>query len=33
MLVLDLNARWVHEFENHNRVEGDLFTFSASFKF
>jgi hypothetical protein len=30
---LDFNARWVHEFENRNRVEGDLFAFSASFKF
>ena len=30
---LDFNARWVHEFENRNRVEGDLFAFGASFKF
>ena len=30
---LDFNARWVHEFENRNRVEGDLFAFSATFKF
>ncbi len=30
---LDLNARWVHEFENRNRLEGDLFTLAATFKF
>ena len=24
---------WIHEFENEKRVEGDLFSFSASFKF
>ena len=30
---LDLNARWIHEFENEKRVEGDLFSFSASLKF
>ena len=30
---LDFNARWVHELENRNRPEGDLFQFSASFKF
>lgn len=30
---LDLNARWVHEFENKKRLEGDLFAFAASFKF
>ena len=30
---LDFNARWVHEFENQKRIEGDLFAFSASFKF
>src|SRR6266513_5353835 len=27
---LDLNARYVHEFENRNRPEGDLFQFSAN---
>jgi hypothetical protein len=30
---LDLNARWVHEFENIKRIEGDLFMLSATFKF
>jgi hypothetical protein len=30
---LDFNARWVHELENHNRPEGDLFQFSANLKF
>jgi hypothetical protein len=30
---LELSARYIHEFENEKRVEGDLFTFSASFKF
>jgi hypothetical protein len=30
---LNFTARWVHEFENHNRIEGDLFTLSASFTF
>ena len=30
---LNFTARWVHEFENRNRVEGDLFTLSASFTF
>ena len=30
---LDFNARWVHEFENQKRIEGDLFAFSGSFKF
>lgn len=30
---LDFNARWVHEFENRNRPEGDLFQFSANLKF
>ena len=30
---LDFNARWVHEFENSNRPEGDLFQFSANMKF
>lgn len=29
---LDFNARWVHEFENHNRPEGDLFQFSGTLK-
>jgi len=26
-------ARWVHEFENIKRIEGDLFMLSATFKF
>ncbi|HEV2840368.1 MAG TPA: transporter [Chthoniobacterales bacterium] len=30
---LDFNARYVHEFENSNRPEGDLFQFSANLKF
>jgi hypothetical protein len=30
---LDFNARWVHELENRNRPEGDLFQFNASLKF
>jgi len=30
---LDFNARWVHEFENRNRPEGDLFPLSATLKF
>jgi hypothetical protein len=30
---LDFNARWVHELENRNRPEGDLFQFSATLKF
>ena len=30
---LDFNARWVHEFENRKRPEGDLFALSASLKF
>jgi hypothetical protein len=30
---LDFNARWVHEFENSNRPEGNLFQFSANLKF
>jgi hypothetical protein len=30
---LDLNARWVHEFENEKRLEGNLFALSASYKF
>jgi len=30
---LDLNARWVHEFENIKRIEGNLFMLSATFKF
>jgi len=29
----DFNARWVHEFENRNRLEGNLFALSASFTF
>jgi hypothetical protein len=29
---LDFNARYVHEFDNQRRVEGDLFGFSASLK-
>lgn len=29
----DINARWVHEFDNHNRPEGDLFQLSANLKF
>ncbi|GAA5121294.1 transporter [Luteolibacter yonseiensis] len=29
---LDLNARWVHEFEVEKRVEGDLLALSASWK-
>ena len=30
---LDCNVRYVHEFENSNRPEGDLFQFSANLKF
>ena len=30
---LDFNARYVHEFENSKRPEGDLFQFSANLKF
>ena len=30
---LDLNARFIHEFESAKRVEGDLFQFSATLKF
>ena len=30
---LDFNARYVHEFENRKRPEGDLFQFSATLKF
>ena len=30
---LDLNARWVHEFESRKRPEGDLFALAATFKF
>jgi len=30
---LDFNARWVHEFENRKRPEGDLFQLSANLKF
>jgi hypothetical protein len=30
---LNLTARWVHEFENRNRVEGDLLTLSAALSF
>lgn len=30
---LDLNARWVHEFENERRFEGDLFAFNLGLKF
>ena len=30
---LDFNARWVHEFDNRNRPEGDFFAFNASFTF
>lgn len=29
----DLNARWIHDFDVSNRVEGDGFNFTASFKF
>ena len=30
---LDFNARWVHEFENRKRPEGNLFQFAATLKF
>jgi hypothetical protein len=30
---LDFNARFVHEFENRNRPEGNLFQFSGNLKF
>jgi hypothetical protein len=30
---LDFNGRWVHEFDNRNRPEGDLFQLSANLKF
>ena len=30
---LDFNGRWVHEFENRKRPEGDLLAFSASYTF
>jgi hypothetical protein len=30
---LDFNPRWIHEFDNRNRVEGDGFIFTASLKF
>jgi len=30
---LDLSARWIHDFDVSNRVEGDGFNFSASLKF
>ena len=30
---LDFNARWVHEFENRKRPQGDLFQLSATLKF
>jgi hypothetical protein len=30
---LDFSARYVHEFDNRRRLEGDLFQFSASLKF
>jgi hypothetical protein len=30
---LDFNARWVHEFDNRKRPEGDLLAFNASFTF
>ena len=29
----DFNARYVHEFDNRKRVEGDLFALSATVKF
>jgi hypothetical protein len=31
--LVDFNGRWVHEFDNHNRPEGDLFQLSANLKF
>jgi len=30
---LDFNARWVHEFENKNYVEGNMFMINATLKF
>lgn len=30
---LDLSARWINEIETKNRVEGNLFMFTATFKF
>jgi len=30
---LDFNARWIHDFDVSNRVEGDGFNFTASLKF
>jgi len=30
---LDFNARWVHEFENKNYVEGNMFMLNATLKF
>jgi hypothetical protein len=30
---LDFNARWVHEFENEKRVEGNMFMLNATLKF
>ena len=30
---LDFNARWIHDFDVRNRVEGDGFNFTASLKF
>ena len=29
---IDFNARWVHEFDNQKRPEGDMFQLSASLK-
>ena len=33
IVLATINARYVHEFENSNRPEGDLFQFSANLKF
>ena len=30
---LDFNARWIHDFDVKNAVEGDGFNFTASLKF
>jgi hypothetical protein len=30
---LDFNARWIHDFDVTNRVEGNGFNFTASLKF
>jgi hypothetical protein len=30
---LDFNARWIHDFDIRNAVEGDGFSFVASLKF